>query len=424
MTAIAIGLTLLLVAGLPVGYSFALAGSFALWFSGEQQLNVISRMFAGLDTFVLMAAPFYIFAGELMNRGGISERLIHLAQILVGRIRGGTAYAAILASVMFSGISGTAVADIAALGNIFINGMAKEGYSKSFSAAVVVAASIIGPIIPPSVIMVLYAAVANISVLSLFLAGIVPGLLLGVACALVVYWRGRRGDMPVSTIVVKRSEIPSLARDGFLVLSLPAFIVLGTISGAFTPTEAGGIAVLYAAFLGAFVFRSLSVADFMRAARSSARLTAGLFLLIAAVEVVNYVLILAGVAEGTSAIVSVFKEHPNTFLLVCVVAFLVIGLALDAGPALLLLAPVLLPITRSMGIDDIHFSMVMIVSVTLGLISPPVGICLFVACKIGNITMRMLWSELALFFYAEIALIVVLVYFPVLSNGLPNLLRG
>jgi TRAP-type C4-dicarboxylate transport system permease large subunit len=162
----------------------------------------------------------------------------------------------------------------------------------------------------------------------------------------------------------------------------------------------------------------------LQAARNSARLTAGLFLLIAAVEVVNYVLILAGVAEGTAAVVSVFKDYPKTFLLVCVFAFLIVGLALDAGPALLLLAPVLLPITRSMGIDDIHFSMVMIVSVTLGLISPPVGICLFVACKIGNITMRALWSELALFFYAEIALIVVLVYFPVLSTGLPNLFRG
>ncbi len=424
MIAIAIALTVLLVAGLPVGYSFALAGSFALWYGGEQQLNVISRMFSGLDTFVLMAAPFYIFAGELMNRGGISERLIHLAQILIGRIRGGTAYAAILASVMFSGISGTAVADIAALGNIFINGMAKEGYSKSFAAAVTVAASVIGPIIPPSVIMVLYAAVANISVLDLFIGGIVPGLLLGVACALVVFWRGRRGDMPVSAIIVKRAEVPRLVRDGLLVLSLPGFIVIGTMSGAFTPTEAGGIAVVYAAFLGTFVFRSLTFSGFMQAARNSARLTAGLFLLIAAVEVVNYVLILAGVGEATGAIVAVFKDYPNTFLLVCVVAFLVIGLALDAGPALLLLAPVLLPITRSMGIDDIHFSMVMIVSVTLGLISPPVGICLFVACKIGNITMRMLWSELALFFYAEIALIVVLVYFPVLSNGLPNLLRG
>ena len=424
MIAVAIVLTILLVAGLPIAYSFALTGSFVLWLNGEQQLNVVSRLFAGLDTFVLMAAPFYIFAGELMNRGGISERLIHLAQIVVGRVRAGTAYAAILASVMFAGISGTAVADIAALGNIFIKGMAKEGYNKSFAAAVVVAASIIGPIIPPSVIMVLYAAVARISVLNLFLAGIVPGLLLGVACALVVFWRGRRGDMPVSTIKVARGEVPRLVRDGLLVLSLPAFIVLGTISGAFTPTEAGGIAVVYAAFLGTFVFRSLTFAGFWQAARGSARMTAGLFLLIASVEVVNYVLILAGVAEGTGAIVSVFKQYPNTFLLVCVVAFLVIGLALDAGPALLLLAPVLLPITRSMGIDDIHFSMVMIVSVTLGLISPPVGICLFVACKIGNITMRMLWSELALFFYAEIAVIVLLVYFPVLSTGLPKLLRG
>ena len=424
MTAVAIALVVLLVAGLPIGYSFALAGSIALWLTGEQQLNVISRMFSGLDTFVLMAAPFYILAGELMTRGGISERLIHLAQILVGRIRGGSAYAAILAAIMFSGISGTAVADIAALGQIFINGMAKEGYSKAFAAALVTAASVIGPIIPPSVIMVLYAAVADISVLNLFLAGIVPGLLLGVACGLVVYWRGRGGKLPVATVVVARGEVPRLVLDSCLVLSLPAFIVIGTVSGAFTPTEAGGIAVVYAAFLGTFVFRNLDLSGLLRAARSSARLTAGLFLLIAAVEVVNYVLILAGVAEGTAAIVSVFKEHPKTFLLVCVVAFLIIGLALDSGPALLLLAPVLLPITRSMGIDDMHFSMVMIVSVTLGLISPPVGICLFVACKIGNLTMRQLWSELALFFYAEIALIVVLVYFPILSTGLPRLLRG
>jgi len=422
--AVVLALTVLLFAGLPVSISFALAGAFALWQTGEPQLNLISKMFAGLDTFVLMAAPFYVLAGELMNRGGISERLIHLAQIIVGRIRGGSAYAAILAAIMFSGISGTAVADIAALGQIFINGMAKEGYSKAFAAALVTAASVIGPIIPPSVIMVLYAAVADISVLSLFLAGIVPGLLLAVACGLVVYWRGRGGRLPVSSIVVPRAQVPRLVGDSLLVLSLPAFIVVGTVSGVFTPTEAGGIAVLLAAFLGVFVFRNLDLAGFLQAARSSARLTAGLFLMIAAVEVVNYVLILNGIGEGTAAVVSIFKEHPKTFLLVCVVAFLVIGLALDSGPALLLLAPVLLPITRSMGIDDIHFSMVMIVSVTLGLISPPVGICLFVACKIGNLTLRMLWSELALFFYAEIAVIVVMVYFPVLSTGLPHLLRG
>ncbi len=424
MTIVSIALLVLLTIGLPIGFSFALAAAFALWADGEQLLNVVSKMFGGLDSFVLMAAPFYIVAGELMNRGGISERLIRLAQIMVGRIRGGTAYAAIIAAVAFSGISGTAVADIAALGQIFIPGMPKEGYSKTFAAALVTAASVIGPIIPPSVIMVLYAAVADISVLNLFLGGIVPGIMLGLALAAVVFFKGIKGDLPVSTITVPRAEVPRLVIDGILVMSLPAFIVIGTMSGAFTPTEAGGIAVVYAAFLGMFVFRNLDFHGLMESMRNAARLTAGLFLLIAAVEVVNYVLIIGGIAEGTGALLAVFKDYPNVFLLVCVFALLIIGLALDAGPALLLLAPVLLPITRSMGIDDIHFSMVMIVSVTLGLISPPVGICLFVACKIGNITMRQLWSELALFFYAEIAVIIIMVFFPVLSNGLPYWLRG
>ena len=424
MTIVASALLVLLVIGLPISFSFALAAAVALWADGEQLLNVVSKMFSGLDSFILMAAPFYIVAGELMNRGGISERLIRLAQILVGRIRGGTAYAAIIAAVMFSGISGTAVADIAALGQIFIPGMPKEGYSKSFAAALVTAASVIGPIIPPSFIMVLYAAVADISVLNLFLAGIVPGIMLSLSLALVVFWRGRNGGLPKATVTVPRAEVPRLILDGILVMSLPAFIVIGTLTGAFTPTEAGGVAVVYAAFLGMVVFRNLDFRGLLHAMRNAARLTAGLFLLIAAVEVVNYVLILGGIAEGTAAVVAIFRDYPNVFLLICVFALLIIGLALDAGPALLLLAPVLLPITRSMGIDDIHFSMVMIVSVTLGLISPPVGICLFVACKIGNITMRQLWSELALFFYAEIAVIVILVFFPILSTGLPRLIRG
>ena len=424
MIVVAIALVILLSIGLPISFSFALAAAIALWADGQALLNVVSKMYSGLDSFVLMAAPFYIVAGELMNRGGISERLIRLAQIMVGRIRGGTAYASIVAAVMFSGISGTAVADIAALGNIFINGMPKEGYSKTFAAALVTAASVIGPIIPPSVIMVLYAAVADISVLNLFLAGIVPGLLLGLALALVVLWKGRNGGLPQATIVVSRAEVPRLAFDGLLVMSLPAFIVIGTLSGAFTPTEAGGVAVVYAAFLGIFVFKNLTFHDMMHAMRSAARLTAGLFLLIAAVEIVNYVLIIGGIAEGLASVVALFKGYPTVFLLACVVGLLIIGLALDAGPALLLLAPFMLPIARSMGIDDIHFSMVMIVSVTLGLISPPVGICLFVACKIGKITMRQLWSELALFFYAEIGVIMLLVFFPILSTGLPKLIRG
>jgi tripartite ATP-independent transporter DctM subunit len=424
MTTILVLLTVLLVAGMPVAFAFGLASAVALYLDGFSLLNVASRMFAGLDSFVLLAAPFYILAGEIMNRGGISERLIELSRVLVGRIRGGTAYAAIVAAVLFSGISGTAVADIAALGQIFINSMPREGYSKAFAAALVTAASIIGPIIPPSVIMVLYAAVADISVLSLFLAGVVPGLLIGVACAAVVFVKGLRGELPVAHVEITRAQLPRLARDGALVLSLPGFIVFGTLSGAFTPTEAGGIAVLYAFFLGALVFRSLDMGGTLASLRNATRLTASLFLLIATVEIVNYVLIMAGIGEWTAGLAKAFAGQPEMFLIACVIVFLLIGLALDAGPALLLLAPFLLPVTRQMGIDDLHFSMVMIVSCTMGLISPPVGICLFVACKIGNITMWQLWKELRWFFYAQIGAIFLLIFFPILSTGLPRLVRG
>ncbi len=424
MTTILILLTVLLVAGMPVAFAFGLASAIALYLDGFSLLNVASRMFAGLDSFVLLAAPFYILAGEIMNRGGISERLIELSRVLVGRIRGGTAYAAIVAAVLFSGISGTAVADIAALGQIFINSMPREGYSKAFAAALVTAASVIGPIIPPSVIMVVYAAVADVSVLSLFLAGVVPGLLIGLACGAVVFVKGLRGELPVAHVEITRAQLPKLARDGALVLSLPGFIVFGTISGAFTPTEAGGIAVIYALVLGAVVFRSLDLSGTLASLRNAARLTASLFLLIATVEIVNYVLIMAGIGEWTSGLAKAFVGQPEMFLIACVVVFLLIGLALDAGPALLLLAPFLLPVTRQMGIDDLHFSMVMIVSCTMGLISPPVGICLFVACKIGNITMWQLWKELRWFFYAQIGAIFLLIFFPILSTGLPRLVRG
>jgi tripartite ATP-independent transporter DctM subunit len=423
VTLAAVALLVLLIAGLPIAWAFGLAAIVALIHEQLGLLNVASKLFNGVNSFVLLAAPFYIVAGELMNRGGISDRLIRFSVLIVGRIRGGTAYAAVVASVLFAGISGTAIADIAALGQIFINSMPKEGYSKAFAAALVTAGSIIGPIIPPSVIMVLYAAVSDLSVLRLFLGGVVPGLLLGLACGLVIFVRGLRGELPRSSMAVAPAERPKAIRDGILVLTLPAFIVFGTLSGVFTPTEAGGVAVVYAIFLGVFVFRHLDRAGLFLAFRAAARLTAALFMLIATVEVFNYILIMGGIEDVTQKLLSVFKGHPYLFLIACVVAFLIIGLALDAGPALLLLAPVLLPLSRQMGIDDIHFSMVMIVSTTMGLISPPVGVCLFVACRIGEMSLRELWTELRWFFYAELGVVVLLVFVPAFSTALPNWLR-
>ncbi|MEZ5905264.1 MAG: TRAP transporter large permease [Geminicoccaceae bacterium] len=412
---------MLIIGGLPIAFAFGLSAMAGLYVEDLSFLNVASRMFAGLDSFVLLAAPFYILVGEVMVRARLADRLIMLSTLIVGRVRGGTAYANIVASILFAGISGTAIADIASLGRVFINAMPKEGYSRAFAAALTVASAIIGPIIPPSVIMVIYAAVAQISVLTLFLAAIVPGLLLGLSCAVVVFAKSLRGELPQSAMAVPAGERLPAARDGLVVMTLPAFILLGTVSGVFTPTEAGGIAVVLAILLGAVVFRELGLLDILQAFRAAARLTAALLLVLATVLIVNYVLILGGVQGITRDLLVHVSDYPFVFLLVCATFFVVVGLVLDAGPALLLLAPLLLPITRQMGIDDNQFSMVMLIAVTMGLITPPVGVCLFVTCRIGNLTMGEIWRELRWFFLAEIGVLVLLCLFPVLSTGLPAL---
>lgn len=414
---------ILLLIGVPIAFALGLAGLYGLY---ERNLNFIilpTRMFTGIDSFVLLAAPFYILAGEIMNRGGITERLIRLSGIIVGRIRGGTAYANIVASVFFAGISGTAIADTAALGQVFIKGMPKEGYRKEFAAAVTVASSVIGPIIPPSVIMIIFSAVSQVSVINLFLAGVVPGLLLGVAVASIVFWHGRRGDLPRGTYTARRDEIPGLAIDGLLVVSLPALIVFGTLSGVFTPTEAGGIAVIYAMFLGWFVFRNLNRKEFWDALVVSARTTATLFLLIAAATVVSYVLTVTGVAGQIRGLGTAFAGDPVLFLLSVMVVLLIVGCFLDPGAAIVLLVPLLIPMSRAMGIPDLQFAMVSILTLTLGLITPPVGVCLFVAARIGDIPIWTLVRTVLPFLAAEICVVLLLVLVPELSTGLVSLVR-
>lgn len=421
MTVLVIVLAVLIVAGLPIAFAFGLAAVAGLYVEKLSFLNVASRMFAGLDTFVLMAAPFYIVVGELMMRAKLADKLIALSAVIVGRIRGGTAYANVVASMLFAGISGTAIADIASLGRVFINAMPKEGYSRAFAAALTLASSVVGPIIPPSVIMVIYASIADVSILSLFVAAIVPGLLLGLSCGAVVFVKSLRGELPRSQFIVAHEERPKALRDGLIVLTLPGFILFGTLSGVFTPTEAGGIAVVYAIFLGGVVFRQLDFWNLLAAFRQAARLTAALLLILATVQIINFVLILGGIQGVTRDLLEFFRGNPMVFLICCAVFFVLVGLVLEAGPALLLLAPLLLPITRQMGIDDNQFSIVMLVACTMGLITPPVGVCLFVTCRIGNIRMGQLWKELRWFFLAEVVVILLLCMFPVLTTGLPGL---
>jgi TRAP-type transport system large permease protein len=420
---LAIAFAVLILIGVPIAFALGLAGVVGMLAMNLSLITVPTRMFTGIDSFVLLAAPFYILAGDLMNRGGITDRLIRLAQIIIGRIRGGTAYANVMASVFFAGISGTAIADTAALGQVFIKGMPREGYTKEFAAAVTVASSVIGPIIPPSVIMVIFAAVSQVSLIQLFVAGIVPGLLLGAACAVVIFLYARAGHLPVSTVRVERKEVPRLAGDGALVLTLPLLIVGGTLSGAFTATEAGGVAVIYAALLSWLVFRHLDLAALWQALKDSARTTATLFLLIAAATVVSYVLTIGGIASYVQGLGLFFEGQPALFMLTVMAALLVVGCFLDPGAAIVLFVPLLMPVARAMGIDELQFSMVVILTLTIGLITPPVGVCLFVACRIGDIPVWRLVRAVAPFLLAEVAVVILLVFFPVLSSGLPGLVR-
>lgn len=422
MTALAATLAVLMIVGVPVAFAMGLAGTIGLWAEDQRLILVATKMFTGIDSFVMLAAPFYILAGELMGRCGLTHRLIRFTMLLTQRLRGGTAYSAVGSAVVLSGISGTAVGDAAALGAVFVNEMPKEGYTKDYAAGLVVACSMLGPIIPPSVIMIVYAAISQVNIIDLFVAGIVPGLLLGLAIAGVIFVSGLRGGLPAPAIRIERHEIPRLLLEGALVLTLPLIVIRGAVSGVFTATEAGGVAVVYALFLGVVVFRSLAWRDTWDAVLVTARISASIYLILAASEILAYVVVVTGIDEQVRMLGALFEGSPTLFLVAVALSLLVIGTFLEPGPAILLLVPLMLPTVRGMGIDELQFALVVILTLTLGLITPPVGVCMFVVGRIANLSTARLVRAVWPFFLAECLVVLLLCLVPELSSGLPRLL--
>jgi tripartite ATP-independent transporter DctM subunit len=408
--------------GVPIAFVIGIAGAIGIFNLDLRPMLIPQRMFNGVDSFILLAAPFYILAGELMGRAGITERLVKLSMLITGHFRGGTAFGSVVSAVLFSGISGTAVGDTAALGQIFIRQMPKEGYSTEYSAALVVAGSMIGPIVPPSVTLVVYSAVSQLSVIDLFVAGIVPGLLLAAACSTVilvhVFTRGLphsrfdRGNEPILRVIV----------EGVLVTMLPLILLGGALSGVFTAAEAGGVAVLYTLFLGAAVFRRLSARQIWQALIVTARVSASIYFVLAASQILSYALASAGATQWASHFGVIFGGQPVLFLLSIVVFLILIGAFLEPGPAMVIFVPLLLPVARGMGIDPMQFSIVFVLTLALGLSTPPIGLCLFIACKIGKIRMGQLFRAMWPFFIAEKMVVILLVLVPWLSTWLPHLL--
>ena len=415
---------LLLATGAPVVFALLISPGLSLVLDGQAEFHkaLLSRLYNGMDSFPLMAVPFFILAGEVMNAGGVTGSLVRFSQSMIGHLRGGLAQVNILSSVLFAGLSGSAVADTSALGKMLVPAMEKEGYSRRFAAAVTAASSVIGPIIPPSGIMIIYAFVMNVSVAGLFAAGIVPGVLI---CS---------GLMIVTSIIAKRRDYPVAARKAtwqerrvtffqtLPALMTPVILLGGILAGVFTPTEAAAIAAVYAIFVSLFVMRTLKTSDLPRVFINAAAQSGVILLLVGSAVTFAWIITVSGMAETIAGGLSGITDNVFLLLLLVNLFLFVIGMFLDAGPAILILGPVLAPIFIDLGIEPLHFAIVMCVNLTVGLATPPMGLVLFVASSIsGEKPDKIAW-EMAPYLAVEAGVIFLITFVPALSLTIPRLL--
>ncbi len=415
----------LMFVGMPIVFTMLVAPGMSLFIDGKANFypQLLSRLFNGMFSFPLMAIPFFILAGELMNVGGITQRLVNFAQVMIGHVRGGLAQVNILSSILFAGLSGSAVADTSALGSMLVPAMEKAGYKRAFSAAVTAASSVIGPIIPPSGIMILYAYIMEISPAALFAAGMVPGLLVGVGLMLMTSYLAKVRNYPVAHAKASWRERGIGFRDAFLPLLTPLILLGGILGGIFTPTEASGVAAGYALVLSVFVLRTLKITDlpqvFFRAAMSAGTI----MLLVGAAVSFAWVVTVSGTARQLAAVVLGISDNPLVLLFMFNVLLLIVGMFLDAGPAILILGPMLEPeFVTQLGIDPLHFAIIMCVNVTVGLATPPMGLVLFVASSISGEKIGKITREILPYLAVEIAVIFLITYVPAISLFVPRLL--
>ncbi|MFN3277962.1 MAG: TRAP transporter large permease [Paracoccus hibiscisoli] len=412
-----------LLIGLPVVFGMLAAPGILLWLNGqERDLTLLYRnLYNGIDSFPLMAIPFFMLAGELMNRGGITLRLVEFAQALMGHFRGGLAHVNILSSMLFAGLSGSAVADTSALGSMLIPAMEKQGYTRRFAAAITAASSVIGPIIPPSGIMIIYAYVMGESVAALFLAGIVPGILVGVGLMAVVKLMADKYDFPVASRRQSWPERGQASLKAFFPLMTPVIILGGILGGVFTPTEAAAVAVLYALVISLFVLRTMSIAELPDVLGRAALTSAVVLLLVGAAMSFKTVVSLSQTPQMMADWILTLTANPLLLLLMINILLFVVGMFLDAGPAIIILAPILGPVFTGMGVDSVHFAIIMCVNLTVGLATPPMGLVLFVAAAVSGEKVMTIARAILPFLAVEVFVIFLITYFPAISMTIPRL---
>ncbi|MBX2835906.1 MAG: TRAP transporter large permease [Gammaproteobacteria bacterium] len=424
--AILLGLfAIFVLAGVPVAFAMALSALAAFSYEGFPLLIAFQRINSGITIFSLLAIPFFIFAGELMLHGGIAQRLVRFASSLVGHLRGGLASVNIFSSMLFGGISGSAVADISALGSLLIPVMKEKGYRGDYAVNVTVSSSIAGVVIPPSHNMIIYSVAAGggISISQLFLGGVVPGILMCLCLAVAAYIIARKHNYPSEAFPgMSAVLLTGIAALPGLVTAI--IIVGGVLSGVFTVTESGAFGAMYALVLTGLVYRSLSWEKFKLAVINSVRTTAMVMILIGSANAFGYLLALYQVPELLSNAMLALTENPYMIILMINMLLLMLGMIMDMAALILICTPIFLPIAASTGMDPIQFGIMMLMNLGLGLCTPPVGVCLFVGCAVGNVPISAAIKSIWPFYLAMLFALLLVTYVPVISMGLPNLLAG
>ncbi|MDB4293285.1 TRAP transporter large permease [Maribacter sp.] len=409
-----------LVLRYPIAFALGLSCLVYLILKGTPLIVVPAKMYSGIDVFVLLSIPGFILAGNLMNQGGLTEKIITFCNHLLGHIRGGLSLVNVGASMLFAGISGTAISDTASMGSIMIPAMKKEGYDADFSCAITAASSTVGPIIPPSVPMIIAATLSGLSVGKLFLAGAIPGLLLGVGLMLVAYFIAKRKNYPKHP----RSSFSQVARgfvDTFWSLLMTFIILFGIIGGIFTPTEASVIAVVYALVIGRFVYGKLNFKNVQVVLLDSMKTSASLMILVGFANLFGWILITEQIPQTISSEILGFSDNRYVVLLLINLLLIVVGTFMETIAALLILFPILLKVAVAVEVGPIHFAVIAVLNLIIGLTTPPVGVCLFVASSIGKVSIGKVSKAGFPFLMVSLFVLMLVTLFPQISLFLPNL---
>ncbi|SDN71168.1 TRAP transporter large permease [Bacillus sp. OK048] len=402
----------LILIGMPVAFSLLATSVALMLYLGNFDTQIIAKnLISGADNFPLMAIPFFILAGEIMNAGGMSKRIVGFAMAIFGHVRGGLGYVAIFAGILFAGLSGSAVADTAALGAILIPMMVQAGYNRESSTGLIASAGIIAPILPPSIPLIIFGVTSGVSITSLFMAGIVPGIMMGIGLVIVWTLVVRKSKM---TAIPKKSalEIVKALGSSFWALLLPVIIIVGLRGGIFTPTEAGVVAAVYALVVSVVIYREINWPDLYKVFISTAKTTSTVMFLIATAMVSAWLITVSNIPTLISDFLGPFSHNQTLLLIVIMLILLVVGTAMDITPAILILVPIFMPVVKMAGINEVYFGIIFVLTATIGLLTPPVGTVMNVAAGVGKISIEKFVKGVWPFLLVYVLIVILLILFP------------